>query len=200
MISYLKGELSESRPGSIIVDVNGVGYLVNVAESTREAMPSIGNQVKVFTYMAVREDAIALYGFVTREHLDMFLSLIGVSGVGPKGAMLILDTFSVMELRRIIVTEDSTKLSKAPTIGKKTAERIIIDLKDKVKNEDLIEDFVSSESSKETVATGNVADAIDALVALGYDRRMCVSAVKEIEGADGMSVNDILKKALQYLY
>jgi len=198
MIGCLRGELLENRPGQIMIDVGGVGYLVSVSETTREELPSIGNEVKVFTYMSVREDGITLYGFLTRDQQDMFMRLIGVSGVGPKGALAILSVFTVPDLKYAILSSDSTRISKAPTVGKKTAERIIIDLKDKIDPNEVL--GIEPEDKDEKVSFGAEAkDAVEGLVALGYDRKASESAVKSVEGYESMNSADIIKKAFIFL-
>lgn len=199
MIAFLRGILEESTPGNIVVDVNGIGMNVCVAESTREELPSIGNEVKIYTYMSVREDGMSLYGFLTRDSLDLFNLLIGVSGVGPKGAQAMLGAFSVSMIKYYIVTEDVKNLSKAPTIGKKTAERIIVDLKDKVNKDELalLKEEHGTESTKLTDAAN---DAIEALVALGYDKKTAKEAVSKIEKIEELDSNQILKLSLQYMF
>lgn len=199
MIAYLKGILEESRPGKIVIDVNGIGMNVIIPDSMREYLPSIGSEVKVYTYMSVREDGMSLYGFLTRDALDLFNLLIGVSGVGPKGAQAIIGCFEVSDIKYFIITEDVVHLSKAPTIGKKTAERIILDLKDKINKEDvlLIKEQFNEESSS---VSSEVNDAIDALVALGYDKKSAKDAVMKIENVNELSSDNILKLSLRYLY
>lgn len=202
MIAYLKGTIEESRPGKIVVEVNGMGFNVQVSDATREELPAIGNEVKIYTYMSVREDGMSLYGFLTRDALDLFNLLIGVSGVGPKGAQALLGAFTVSMVKYYIVTEDVNSLSKAPTIGKKTAERIIVDLKDKVNKEDtlmLIEENSKADSKKESLPL-EAQDALEGLVALGYDRKTAKEAILKIDGLDELNANQILKLSLQYMF
>lgn len=199
MIGFLRGELVESRPGNIVIDVNGFGINVCISEATREELPAIGNEIKVFTYMSVREDGVTLYGFLRRDTLDLFNLLISVSGVGPKGAQAILGFYSVSDIKYFIVTEDSGKLSKAPTIGKKTAERIIIDLKDKVNKAD-IEMLEMPSDSDNSKLSSEANDAVDALVALGYDKKDARRAVSMVEHSEELNSNQILKLALQYMF
>lgn len=200
MIGYLRGELIENRPGQIMIDVNGVGYVVSVSETTREDLPSIGSEIRVYTYMSVREDGITLFGFLTRDQQDMFLKLIGVNSVGPKGALSILSVFSVPDLKYAILQGDSTKIAKAPTIGKKTAEKIIIDLKDKIDPNEVIGVMGETEEEKSrSTLTGEAKDAVEGLVALGYDRRASEKAVVSVEGFEEMSSGDIIKKAFLFL-
>ncbi|MCR4727879.1 MAG: Holliday junction branch migration protein RuvA [Lachnospiraceae bacterium] len=200
MIGYLKGTLEESRPGAIIVENGGFGIRVLVSETTRENLPGIGEDVKIYTHMNVREDDISLFGFLKRDELDMFDLLITVNGVGPKGAMGILGIFSVSDIKYFIVTASSDKLSKAPGIGKKTAERIIIDLKDKIPSDEIV--TLSDLEADFSADFSSVAakDAVEALVALGYADREARRAVSNVSNADSMDANDILKAALQYLF
>ena len=201
MISFIRGILEESRPGRLIIDVSGIGFTVLVSDSMREELPSIGNEVKVYTYMSVRDDGMSLYGFLTRDALDLFNMLIGVNGVGPKGALAILDTFSVSKIKFYIASADSNALSKAPTIGKKTAERIIVDLRDKVKKEEIWLDGEPADTSEVgSMITDDAKDAIEALVALGYDRKSSQAAVMKIEHIEELDTNQILKLALSYMY
>lgn len=200
MIGYIKGELIESRPGKIVVENNGIGYNIIVSEGVREELPSIGEQVKIFTFTGVREDAISLYGFLTRDSLDMFYQLLGVSGVGPKGAQMILSVFTVPDLKYAILTDNSTLISKTPTIGKKTAERIIIDLKDKISEDDILNLSASTDVNDDKKLPDSVKDAVDALVALGYDRKQAVNAVKNIDKPEELDTNNLLKAALKYLF
>ena len=199
MIGYLRGELLENRPGHIMIDVGGVGYIVSVSESMREELPAIGNEVRVFTYMSVREDGITLYGFNTRDQQDMFLMLIGVSGVGPKGAQGILSVFSVPDLKYAILNSDSTKIAKAPGIGKKTAERMIVDLKDKIDPNDVL--GLSPEAGKDSnkALSGEAKDALEGLVALGFARKASEKAILSVEGYEELSSGDIIKKAFLFL-
>lgn len=202
MIAYVKGILEESRPGKIIVDNNGIGINIIVSDSLREELPSIGNEVKIYTYMSVREDGMSLYGFLTRDSLDLFNKLIGVSGVGPKGAQALLSAFTVSMVKYYIVTEDVSNLSKAPTIGKKTAERIIVDLKDKINKDEILmlNEELNKIDSKTGILTAEALDAIEALVALGYDRKSAKEAVMKIEHLEELDSNQILKLSLQYLF
>ena len=200
MIAFLKGILEEIRPGKIVIDVNGVGYNVSLSDAAIEELPSIGTEVKIFTYLSVREDGMSLYGFLTRDELDLFNLLIGVSGVGPKGAQAILSVAPVPTIKYFIVTSDVNSLSKAPTIGKKTAERIIVDLKDKLGKEPLLGPADDVKVSSDTGLTDDAKDAIEALVALGYDRKEAKTAVLKVENLESLNTNEILKLSLQYMF
>ena len=203
MIAYLKGTLEEIGNDYIVVDVNNIGYLVKVSLRVIEGLPSVGNQIKIHTYTYVREDVLALYGFLTKDDLQMFLLLLGVNGVGPKGALGILSVFSAQELRLAIISQDSKTISKAPGIGAKTAQRMLIDLKDKVSVEETFEKMgeqnimVASSQSSNSGARG---DAIEALTALGYSASESMKAVNAVEITEDMSSDVILKLALKHLF
>ncbi len=200
MIGFVKGILEESRVGHVVVYVNGFGVIVGISESDRESLPSVGNEVKLYTHMSVSENDMSLYGFLSRDDLDIFEQLITVSGVGPKASLGLLGTFPASEIRFLILTGDSGKLSKAPGIGKKTAERIILELKDKVSKDDIItlDDVASGPSGSELNAEAR--DAVDALVSLGYSASEAKRAVTLAGNVDGMDTGAILKAALQHLY
>ena len=139
MYSYIKGTLVEASAEGIVVDNQGIGYGILVPGQVLEYLPSIGEEVKIYTYHYVREDMIALYGFLTREDVNIFKMLIGVSGIGPKGALAILSVMSTDDLRFAILGEDAKAIARAPGIGAKTAQRLIIELKDKISLEDAFE-------------------------------------------------------------
>ena len=203
MIAYLKGTLEEIGNDYIVVDVNNIGYLVKVSLRVIEGLPSVGNQIKIHTYTYVREDVLALYGFLTKDDLQMFLLLLGVNGVGPKGALGILSVFSAQELRLAIISQDSKTISKAPGIGAKTAQRMLIDLKDKVSVEETFEKMGEQNvtvASSQTSTSGARGDAIEALTALGYSASESMKAVNEVEITEDMSSDVILKLALKHLF
>ncbi len=201
MIGYVKGTLEESRPGKVVIDVNGFGVNVCVSDTLREELPAIGNFVKLYTYMSVREDAMTLYGFLTRDALDLFNLLITVSSIGPKVALGLLGAYSVADIKYLIVTEDVSKLSKAPSIGRKTAERIVLELKDKVNKDEIngLLDAVNVNASG-TALTDNCKDAIEALVALGYDRKDATNAVSMVEHPEELDAGQILKLSLKNMF
>ena len=203
MIAYLKGTLEEIGNDYIIVEVNNIGYQVKVSLRVIEGLPGVGSQLKIHTYTYVREDVIALYGFLTKDDLQMFLLLLGVNGVGPKGALGILSVFSAQELRLAIISQDSKTIAKAPGIGAKTAQRMLIDLKDKVSVEETFEKMgAESVSTINTKAdnSGARSDAIEALTALGYSASESMKAVNAVEITDDMSSDTILKLALKHMF
>ena len=203
MIAYLKGTLEEIGNDYIIVDVNNIGYQVKVSLRVIEGLPAVGSNIKIHTYTYVREDVIALYGFLTKDDLQIFLLLLGVNGVGPKGALGILSVFSAQELRLAIISQDSKTIAKAPGIGAKTAQRMLIDLKDKVSVEETFEKM--GEESVSTISTkveksGARNDAIEALTALGYSASESMKAVNAVEITEDMTSDAILKMALKHMF
>ena len=162
-----------------------------------------GSEVKIHTYLNVKEDAMQLYGFLTRDALQVFRLLIGVSGIGPKGGLGILSALTPDDLRFAVMAGDVKAISAAPGIGKKTAEKLILELKDKMKIEDVLEHAAHGDEVPGTVSgaseSGMQAEAVQALVALGYGSTEALKAVRQVETADGMDVEDILKAALKFM-
>lgn len=201
MITYIRGELVAVEEDKAIVDVNGVGYGIFMPGTAMNYLPPIGEEVKLHTYMNVREDAMQLFGFLTRDDLKVFKLVIGVSGIGPKGGLSILSKLSPDELRFAVMANDAKAISAAPGIGKKTAEKLIIELKDKLSIEDVLDkgtdDSVASVSTG--AANGAQAEAIQALVALGYSNTEAVKAVKKVQIDETTSVEDVLKAALRFM-
>ncbi|NLK98747.1 Holliday junction branch migration protein RuvA [Defluviitalea saccharophila] len=196
MISFVKGILEYMTEEWIIVDVNGIGYKIGIPSSAVSKLPSIGKEVKIFTHLQVKEDEMALYGFLSQDELNMFERLISVSGIGPKGALGILSTLSPADLCMAVITEDIKTLSSAPGIGKKTAQRMILELKDKINTLEAI--GMGGEPVLELQQNGTAEEAIVALAALGYSRVEAAKAVNDVFKED-MSVEDIIKAALKKL-
>lgn len=202
MIGYVSGTLAEVEEEYIIIDVNGLGIRVLLGASFLCEMPAIGTNMKVYTYTYVKEDAFLLYGFRSKDELSLFKLLIGVSGVGPKSALGVLSVLSADDLRFAIYAGDAKTIAKAPGIGKKTAERLVLELKGKVSIEDNSSDSLLSEiasSDLEQEPRRNRKDAIEALVALGYSNMEAAKAVKSVNPTEDMEVEDILKQSLKYL-
>lgn len=201
MITYIRGELVAVEEDKAIVDVNGVGYGIFMPGTAMNYLPPIGEEVKLHTYMNVREDAMQLFGFLTRDDLKVFKLVIGVSGIGPKGGLSILSKLSPDELRFAVMANDAKAISAAPGIGKKTAEKLIIELKDKLSIEDVLDKGTddSAVSVSAGAANGAQAEAIQALVALGYSNTEAVKAVKKVQIDETTSVEDILKAALRFM-
>lgn len=201
MIAYLKGTLEETGEDYLILDVKGIGYLVKISGRVLEGLPSIGNPVKIHTYTYVREDTLALYGFLTRDDLSMFQLLLGVSGVGPKGALGILSMFSAVQLRLAILSQDAKTIARAPGIGAKTAQRMLIDLKGKVSLEDTmgIDTEIEIRGGADTGHSSARKDAVEALTALGYSASESLRAVSAVTITEDMDSEAILKAALKKL-
>lgn len=206
MITYIKGELAEIHEEGIVVEANGLGYEIRMPLSSLEGLPAAGNEVKIFTYLHVREDAVGLFGFLTRDDLTIFKLLITVNGIGPKGALGILSVISPDDLRFAVLSDDVKTISKAPGIGNKTASKLIIELKDKLKLEDAFEHKLTSqmEGQMQLQSVGvSVADvrreAIDALVVLGYSGTDAAKVVRKVNIKEGMSAQDVLKLSLKAL-
>lgn len=198
MISYIRGELIAVEEDRVIVDVNGVGFGIFMPAQSMNYLPTIGEEVRLHTYMNVREDAMQLFGFLTRDDLNVFKLVIGVSGIGPKGGLNILSQFSPDELRFAVMSHDVKAISAAPGIGKKTAEKLIIELKDKLNIEDVLEKSAEKETTFAANVTNQVqAEAVQALIALGYGNSESVKAVKSVGVNEQSTVEGVLKEALR---
>lgn len=199
MISYIRGELVSIEEEKAIVDVNGVGFGIFMPSQSMNYLPPIGEEVRLHTYMNVREDAMQLFGFLTKDDLQVFKLVIGVSGIGPKGGLSILSELSPDDLRFAVMANDAKAIAKAPGIGKKTAEKLIIELKDKLSIEDVLNKVNDVEIHVSTAGATNEiqAEAVQALVALGYGNAESVKAVKKVPIDDDTTVEDILKLALK---
>ena len=194
MFAYLKGKLAFKSNDNAIVDVNGVGYSLQIPFSTYQLLPDIDQDVKLYTYMAVREDNVSLYGFYSNEEKRIFEQVISVSGIGPKLGVGILSDITPADFSLAIITDDVNRLTKISGIGKKTAQRIIIELKDKMKTEDV---KASDEAPVlRSVINNDVEEAISALQVLGYPNKDAVSMVNAVV-TEGMKVEEILKLALK---
>ncbi len=198
MISYVKGPLAEIFEDTVVVESGNMGLEVHVPVSVLENLPGIGMEVKLYTYFQVREDAMCLYGFLSRQDLKMFKQLISVNGIGPKGALGVLSALSPDDLRRSIVSGDARAISRAPGIGAKTAQRMILDLKDKIDMQDVLPVQFASEGIK-PVSDGVAGEAMEALTALGYSVSEAGRAVRQVEVTESMTVEDILKASLKHL-
>ena len=205
MISYIKGPLTAIEEDVIVVEAGGVGMGIHVPLSVLDRLPGIGREVTVYTYFQVREDAMSLYGFLNRQDREMFRQLIGVNGVGPKAALGILSTMTPDDLRMAIVTGDAKAISRAPGIGPKPAQRLILDLKDKVSMEEVLGNLALPSDGGASAALGTIGmgeaakEAVQALVALGYSNMEANKAVKQVEVTETMTAEDVLKASLRYL-
>ncbi len=205
MIYFVKGELETVSEQMIVVENHGIGYEIMVPHSVITNLPQTGNEVKIYTYTYVREDALQLYGFLTRDELAMFKLLITVNGIGPKGALGILSVMDADALRFAIMADDAKSIAKAPGIGAKTASKLILELKDKMDFEEAVENVLAKGEAAAAVRenpndVGYAAnEAIQALVALGYTSTEAVKAVKKVDLTPEMTVEDILKAGLKNL-
>lgn len=194
MFAYLKGKLSIKNRDTVVLDVGGVGYKLFIPYSTYQFLPEIGEEVKLSTYMAIRENDISLFGFFSCEELRIFELLISVSGVGPKSAVGVLSDISPADFSLAVITDDVNRLTKVSGIGKKTAQRIIVELKDKMKNEDV----TSSDEVPviRNVVSNDIEEAISALQVLGYCNKDAVNMVSKV-ATENMAVEEIVKLALK---
>lgn len=200
MYAYIKGELAEINTDHIVVEAGGIGYQVFISLQTFDYLPSVGEDLKIYTYLYLREDAMILYGFLTKDDLELFKLLISVSGIGPKGGLAILSTLEADDLRFAILSGDAKAISKAPGVGGKTAQRVILELKDKLSLEDAFEAKTEHVQKNAAVAGGSVKnDAVMALTALGYSSTESLKAVSAVEITEDMDVEEVLKAALKHL-
>ncbi len=200
MYAYIKGELAEINTDHIVIEAGGIGYQVFISLQTFDYLPSVGENLKIYTYLYLREDAMILYGFLTKDDLELFKLLISVSGIGPKGGLAILSTLEADDLRFAILSGDAKAISKAPGVGGKTAQRVILELKDKLSLEDAFEAKTEHVQKNVAVAGGSVKnDAVMALTALGYSSTESLKAVSAVEITEDMDVEEVLKAALKHL-
>lgn len=195
MIAYIKGTVAAVDTEEVVIDRDGIGFRINTSMNVTRKLRT-GDIVTLHTYMNVREDDISLYGFLSKDEKEVFKLLIAISGIGPRGALAILSTLSVDELRVAVLSEDFKAISKANGIGAKTAQRVVIDLKDKFK----LEDVLSGDDSfaVEAAPVGdNMSEAALALTSLGYSNVEALRAIKKVAGYETMSVEDIIKQALK---
>ena len=202
MISYIKGELSYIDNSKIIVENNGIGYEINIPAITSFAGIQTGMSVKVYTYMAVREDDISLYGFLTQDELTLFKLLITVSGVGPKAALAILAELGADNLRIAICAEDDKAIAKAKGVGAKSAKKVIVELKDKIDIAGVMsageENVIIGKNSNPGLSASR-AEVIEALVALGVSDSIAFRASGQVENAEALSTEEYLKQALKFV-
>ena len=199
MIAYISGALVSAGENYIVIDNHGMGYRIFVSGKFLEHIPAYGTQIKIYTHMYIREDELTLYGFHSEEELSVFRILIGISGVGPKVAMAILTALTVQELQLAVISEDAKTISKANGVGAKGASRIILELKDKLKMEDMMDAAYEQSIVHDTQDLNAARDAILALVNLGYSNSEAALAVKKIGDTSQMDIESILKAALKKL-
>ena len=201
MYAYIKGELTEIDIDYIVIETGGIGYRIFIPAKTFEYLPPVGEELKVYTYLHLREDVMVLYGFLTNDDLELFKQLITVSGIGPKGGLAILSTLDADNLRFAVLSGDAKAISKAPGIGAKTAQRVILELKDKMSLEDAFEKKTMHVEERAQSAGGASVknDAVMALSALGYSSTESLKAVSKVTITEDMDVEDVLKAALKFL-
>ncbi|MGN0370741.1 MAG: Holliday junction branch migration protein RuvA [Butyrivibrio sp.] len=200
MISYIKGELTEIYDNTIIVEAYGVGYEIMIPTSVLSMLPGVGSSVKIYTFQYVKEDILDLYGFMSRDDLNIFKLLITVNGIGPKGALSILSAISPDELRLAVLSDDVKRIRSAPGIGTKTAQKLIIELKDKLSLEDVLTGGADTfEKTPDSLSTTSRDEAIEALVSLGYSSSDAIRAVRSVDISEDMDGEAVLKAALKKL-
>ncbi len=199
MFYYIKGILAHSDLTCAVIDAGGVGYKMTVSQTTHDTLPALGKEAKLFTYMAVREDGIELFGFATTDELAAFKLLIGVSGVGPKVAISILSLLTPQKFTAVVCSEDKKTLGKASGVGAKTAARIILELKDKMSGAMIFTDSdMNSDVATAQESTSELADALDALSVLGFSRADVMVALRGLDTSK-MNAEEIIKAAMKKL-
>mgnify|MGYP002565183385 FL=1 len=197
MFAYIKGNLEIKTNGYVVVDVGGIGYKIFMSQNAIEKLGESGKEVKIHTYVRVREDDISIFGFNSNEELRMFELLLSVSGIGAKSSLTILSNISPSSFALAVISNDIGKLKKLPGIGPKTAQRIILELKDKLKTEEAIDDNVE-ELKEAIVENDKVSEAISALQVLGYSRREIDLALENID-KNNLSIEEIIRQGLKKL-
>ena len=195
MFAYLIGRIADISEDNLVLEVNNIGFNVKIPSGIHGLLPGLGEEVKIHTYTCVREDSFQLYGFLTKDGL-----LITVNGIGPKGGLAVLSVLSADDIRMAVLSQDAKTIARAPGIGAKTAQRVILDLKDKVSLEDT---FVAKESAAYMESLSGLTEsrneAVEALTALGYSATEALRAVKKVENAESMDVGELLKAALKHI-
>lgn len=196
MYLYIKGSLEIKTKGYIVVECSGIGYKIFMSDKSIDEIGNIGDNIKVYTHYHVREDEISLYGFKTEEELRMFELLLSVSGVGAKSAIAMLSEINPSSFALAVISDDVSKLVKIPGVGKKTAARIILELKDKLKTENAIDKTEEIDATIESET--NASEAIAALQVLGYNKREVEKVLEKID-IKNLELEEIIKQALKYL-
>lgn len=203
MISFIKGYVAETTENSVILETDSIGYEIFMTGTAIEKTSRMQDKIKIYTYFHVREDTMQLYGFLSRDDLEMFRLLLNVNGIGPKAAMGVLAAITADELRFAVLSDDVKTISRAPGIGKKTAQKLILELKDKLKLEDAFEKKLDHQEENLSLADTSLRDsrqeAVEALTALGYSSTNALRAVRQVSEETGEDVEAILKAALKQL-
>ncbi len=202
MIAFVKGKVVSQSEDGVVVDIGNIGVNVRVTERMLSMLPDFGEEIVLHTYTHVKEDAFMLYGFELPSELAMFRQLLTVNGIGPKGALAIMSLLPVQELQIAIATGDSKTIAKANGVGAKTAQRLILELKDKIVLDEVLESMVSDETNLQTSGklSAQKQDAVEALVALGYSQSEATKAVKQVPVTEQDDADSILKGALRFLF
>lgn len=196
MYAFIEGQVCEKSAHEVILLAGGVGYRIACSMNTLQAIPPVGETVRCYTVFSVREDAMELYGFASKEEKRMFQSLTGISGIGPKVALSILGSMPLKDLNLAILLGDITALSRAPGVGKKTAQRIALELKDKISQDDVSSAPAVAGTPVASMAADNVAEALEALAALGYTPTEARAALSQVKNTDA-SPNELVRLALR---
>ena len=198
MLAFIRGTLAETAGDSAVVEAGGIGYALQISGATLGALPPLGSPVKLYTSLQVKDDGLTLYGFSTREERALFLQLLSVSGVGPKAALSFLTVMQPSELVLAVLTEDVKALCRAPGVGKKTAQRLVLELRDKFGKLEVVPESLLPEAAGAVATGGAKAEALEALLALGYSRSEAIPALAGAE-TEGMSTEELLRLALKAL-
>lgn len=205
MIRYIKGTLEMIEEDAVILDNQGIGYRILVSSAVMDRLPVMGGEMKLYTYLNVREDAMQLFGFGSADDLEIFQMLITVSGIGPKAGLSILGTLSADDIRFAVLADDAAAIAKAPGVGAKTAKKVIVELKDKIAAKETVDAVLEKAAGKGAVKEENSgvskasAEAVEALAALGYSAAEALKAVKQIENAGELTTEELLKQALKLI-
>ena len=202
MLSYIIGEVAEISADTVVNENNGIGFKIKTSAMTIDSLPPVGDMVRIYTYLHVREDAMQIFGFLSKDELEVFKLLLNVNGIGPKGALGILSAISTDDLRFAVLSDDVNLIKSCPGVGAKTAQKLIIELKDKLRLEDAFEMAVNNNNKKNTVQDNTVIvmnEAVEALVSLGYSSKDAIAAVKKVENIQNKNSEQILKEALKGL-
>lgn len=200
MIAFIRGEVAAIEDNCVVLENNNIGYNVFMPGSAIDGILRVGEEIRVHTYLHVKEDIMQLYGFLTRDDLKLFRMLLGVNGIGPKAALGILSALTADSLRFAVLSDDVATISRAPGIGKKTAQKLILELKDKLNLEEAFEQKLSHAGEIQSYTEGTQdarKEAVQALVALGYSNSDALRAVKSVPESDDMDVEALLKAALK---
>lgn len=199
MYAYIKGEIVSITEDNLVLECGNIGYNIRIPLSVAQRLPGIGATVKIYTYTSVREDAFQLFGFLSRDDLEIYRKLIAVNGIGPKGALSILSAMSADDLRFAILSGDAKAISKAPGIGNKSAERIILELRDKVHHVDGSFSDTAVPAPDARSDSGAKNEALEALTALGYSPSEALKALRQVTVTEDMDSGAILKQALKII-